>query len=79
VGAGPPPPSDLSTASRPPPSSPDGSEKAASGFDLSGAIISEAKFTGANFKEAILSKAYAKVSYSQNEQLQVPEKVSGDC
>eukprot|EP00640_Fibrocapsa_japonica_P002758 CAMPEP_0113941656 /NCGR_PEP_ID=MMETSP1339-20121228/7533_1 /TAXON_ID=94617 /ORGANISM="Fibrocapsa japonica" /LENGTH=243 /DNA_ID=CAMNT_0000945863 /DNA_START=106 /DNA_END=837 /DNA_ORIENTATION=- /assembly_acc=CAM_ASM_000762 len=38
------------------------SGKAAEGFDLSGAIMSEADFTNANFRDAQLSKAYAQNS-----------------
>ncbi|KAJ8605883.1 hypothetical protein CTAYLR_000584 [Chrysophaeum taylorii] len=34
----------------------------ADGFDLSGAILSEADFSGASFRETMLSKAYAKNS-----------------
>jgi len=37
----------------------DMSEQSAEGFDLSGAIMSEATFKGANFKDAQLSKVYA--------------------
>lgn len=38
------------------------SEKKAEGFDLSGAILAEANFAKTSFRDAILSKAYAKVS-----------------
>lgn len=38
------------------------SGKQAQGFDLSGAIMAEAKFQKVNFKEAVMSKAYAKAS-----------------
>ena len=43
----------------------DMSKKSAEGFDLSGAILSEADFSGANFKETQLSKAYARNSNFQ--------------
>ncbi|GAB5035370.1 Hypothetical protein NocV09_02600140 [Nannochloropsis oceanica] len=44
----------------------DMSGKDAAGFDLSGAIMAEGTFTGVNFKEAVLSKAYAKSANFEN-------------
>lgn len=38
------------------------SGKSAAGFDLSGVIASEAKFAKTDFKEVVMSKAYARVS-----------------
>ena len=38
------------------------SEKSAAGFDLSGVIASEANFSKGDFKEVVMSKAYARVS-----------------
>jgi uncharacterized protein YjbI with pentapeptide repeats len=35
----------------------------ADGFDLSGAIMGEASFIKTSFRDAILSKAYMKVTY----------------
>lgn len=37
------------------------SEKSAAGFDLSGVIASEANFSKGDFKEVVMSKAYARV------------------
>ena len=39
------------------------SGKDAQGFDLSGAIMADAKFQKVNFKEAVMSKAYAKARF----------------
>merc|ERR1711965_1051098 len=40
--------------------------KSADGFDLAGAIMSEADFTSASFRETVMSKAYARDSKFTN-------------
>ena len=40
--------------------------KSADGYDLAGAIMSEADFTSASFRETVMSKAYARDSKFTN-------------